>query len=294
MNKLVLLPVALCFTTSCIREDLSTCPPLQIDVVVKDKNYANVTDADGYEMPKDESLPFKDFVSTLYYRICDVNTGAVIKEQTSVQVTGEAKTFPIELPVELPFGQYALTVWGNLPTERPVGESADCVDLYVGAAQASDIYVATDTINYSMLQSHFTSKLERTKGKLLVLAEQLPDSVNHAQYTVRDVYSSVTSFLSYQKPVTLSFEVPWQNQSPLLSSVLLAPSSQGGKSGMHMNFVHRNESIKEVWQPEDITLSMKRNKLTIVRYVYQKQPDVFDIYVLVDDTWEKVHGMNVD
>lgn len=63
---------------------------------------------------------------------------------------------------------------------------------------------------------------------------------------------------------------------------------------MHMSFVHRNESIKEVWQPEDITLSMKRNKLTIVRYVYQKQPDVFDIYVLVDDTWEKVHGMNVD
>ena len=41
-------------------------------------------------------------------------------------------------------------------------------------------------------------------------------------------------------------------------------------------------------------LSPHRNELTVLKYIYQEQEDDFAIYLLVNDNWEKIHGMTID
>ena len=74
MRKLFLLTGIVCLMSSCIRQELAPCPPLQINVAVKDKNYFNAQDAAEIVGVKDENLPFKDYVSTLYYIITEAET----------------------------------------------------------------------------------------------------------------------------------------------------------------------------------------------------------------------------
>ena len=59
--------------SSCLRDDLQPCPPLQVTLSVKDKNYFNVASAQklGMAEPVDENLPFRSYVSTLYYVLHD-------------------------------------------------------------------------------------------------------------------------------------------------------------------------------------------------------------------------------
>lgn len=64
--KVIILGMAVAMScTSCIREDLDQCPPLSVDIEVKDKNYANVEQVD-IEEEEDENQPFSYFVPTLY------------------------------------------------------------------------------------------------------------------------------------------------------------------------------------------------------------------------------------
>ena len=43
---LYVLPVAVCLLwSSCIRDSIPPCPPLQVTLTVKDKNYFNIDDA---------------------------------------------------------------------------------------------------------------------------------------------------------------------------------------------------------------------------------------------------------
>ena len=77
------LPVAMCLLwSSCIRDTVPPCPPLQVTLTVKDKNYFNIDDAVklGLMERKAENLPFRDYVSTLYYVVNDAE-GNVVAEQ---------------------------------------------------------------------------------------------------------------------------------------------------------------------------------------------------------------------
>ena len=49
-------------------------------------------------------------------------------------------------------------------------------------------------------------------------------------------------------------------------------------------------------EPEDVKLTMSRNVVTVVRFVYQEGTpgDGFAIYVLVNDNWEQIHSMEID
>lgn len=71
---LYVLPVTVCLLwSSCIRDSIPPCPPLQVTLTVKDKNYFNIDDAVklGLMERKAENLPFRDYVSTLYYIVHD-------------------------------------------------------------------------------------------------------------------------------------------------------------------------------------------------------------------------------
>ena len=67
--KVIIYGMALAISfTSCVREDLDQCPPLRINIEVKDKNYFNVGQT-APEEKRDENQAFRSFVPSLSYRL---------------------------------------------------------------------------------------------------------------------------------------------------------------------------------------------------------------------------------
>lgn len=292
MRKLCLLISCICLMTSCIRQELAPCPPMQIDVVVKDKNYFNVEDASGILERKDENLPFKDYVSTLYFMIKEAESGKVIQERTTFEVAGDEKKYSILLPEELPYGKYIVTVWGNLKTERPIGDDAAYEDMLSEETLNRDIYVVSDTLDYEIGKENFELGLERTRGKLLIQAQNVPDYVDHSAKSISNVFQYVGRNLNYAVAGTVETDTLWQERNQIQTETLLCPSTSIKNSKLQVRF--ENTKTGKILTPEDIQITMSRNMLTIVRYVYQEESDDFGIYVLIDDNWEEVHGMEVE
>ncbi len=130
--------------SGCVRDDLADCPPLQIMVEVIDKNYENIADAEalGMDVRKAEDLPFRSYVNSLYYVITDAEE-KVVKEQAYFRVENEDKEQFITLPSDLPYGKYAVTVWGNLSTTPVSPDDYRSLTLEGTAAAAADVYFIT-------------------------------------------------------------------------------------------------------------------------------------------------------
>ena len=79
MSKLIGYLIGICVVcSSCLRDDIPPCPPLQITLEVKDKNYFNIAEVErrGLAERVDENLPFREYVSTLFYALYDAETVA--------------------------------------------------------------------------------------------------------------------------------------------------------------------------------------------------------------------------
>lgn len=152
MYRAALALAAILALASCIRDEIALCPPLHVNIAVKDKNYFNIDGAErlGYEERLAEDLPFNRYVSTLYYILHDAATGAVVQEQTVQQVTSGDRTISVSFPDDLPFGSYIITVWGNLQSERPLGDNPTASDLHLYNAEAT-------TSTSSLIRSSTTS-----------------------------------------------------------------------------------------------------------------------------------------
>lgn len=321
----LLLPVLLAGLafTSCIRDEIAECPPLRITVEVKDKNYFNIDDvaAKGLIEKKDENLPFREYVSTLYYIVYD-EAGNVVAEQPNREVTGDAKEAVIELPSDLPYGKYRVTVWGNMKSERPLGDDPTTAELEHSDAANNDVYLTENEIDYQLGAEHHTVSLERTKGRLIITAEGLPDYIDFSEKTVFDVYSVVTTGFDYSVLTDLTSQTRWPQKNKMMTHTLTCPSKQMEKSTLDVSF-HDFDAIQQAdmtragdgrngfrsLYPEDIKITMGRNELTVVKYIFVEQgepepdpdpdPDPspegkFIIYVLVNDNWEQIHGLVVE
>ena len=137
MFVLMWLPVLL---VSCIRDELPPCPPLSLHVGVADYNYSNAGSfAD--EPIKPEQAPLSTYVKSLAWRIVDVQTGRVVAEQPVLPASDTACQATINLPADLPFGKYAVTVWGGLENETELPE-------VLPLDEAGDPYLVSDTVQY--------------------------------------------------------------------------------------------------------------------------------------------------
>lgn len=140
--------------TSCIRDEIAECPPMRITLAVKDKNYFNIDDvvAKGLIDKKDENLPFREYVSTLYYIVRD-QQGNIVAERATYEVTGDAKEGVIDMPIDLPYGKYRITVWGNLKSEEPLGDDLISAELEHADAASRDVYLADAEVKYALGRS---------------------------------------------------------------------------------------------------------------------------------------------
>lgn len=309
MNRFCRIVLALMLVAglgACVREKLPDCPPLQVTLTVKDKNYFNIDDAVklGLAERKAEDLPFRDYVHALYYVVHDAE-GNVVAEQKNTEVTGDEQTQVISLPVSLPYGIYTVTVWGNMDSEAPLGDDPTTADLETEGAAANDIFLASGTFDYQYGKEAFSLALERTKGNLLIKAEGIPDNIDFSTKNVEDVFESVDAFFSYSGLTDIHTELEWEVRNEIQSQTLMCPSPSYEGTTLGVSFIDRSAvaaqqagsravATRPVLEPEDVHITMGRNEITILKYVYNTAEDGFNIFLRVNDRWEQIHSMVVD
>ena len=305
---LYVLPVAVCLLwSSCIRDSIPPCPPLQVTLTVKDKNYFNIDDAVklGLMERKAENLPFRDYVSTLYYIVHDAE-GKVVAEQKNTLVDNDDQTQLITLPESLPYGKYTLTVWGNMKSDEPLGEDATTAEMEAVGAAANDIYLASTTFDYRYGSEEHSLAMERTKGNLLIKAEGIPDNIDFSTKDIYDIYNFVDNGFQYSTLTDIHTELDWQEiRSEIKSETLMCPSPSYEGSTLSVMFIDKSAAgiqgratYYPTLDPQDVNITMGRNEITILKYVYVDEggngEGDFEIYLRVNDNWELLHGMELD
>lgn len=287
----------------CIRDSLPACPPFKITLTVKDKNYFNIDDAVklGYLERKAEDLPFRDYVGTLYYVVHDAD-GEVVAEQKNFEVNNEEQTQVITLPVSLPYGKYTVTVWGNMRSEAPLGEDATTAEMEEVGAAANDIYLASATFDYQYGNEEHSLAMERTKGNLLIKAEGIPDNIDFSTKDIEDIFGLVDNGFNYSRLTDIHTELDWMVHNDIMSETLMCPSPSYEGSTLSVMFIDKSAvqtqqgraaTLAPTLEPQDVHITMGRNEITILKYVYTADK-TFDVFVRVNDNWEDIHGMEVE
>lgn len=283
----------------CVRDELEPCPPLGIQLEVEDKNYVNVLGANrlGLEEIRSEELPFASYVSSLRYRLTDAETGEVIVEQPLTAVEGERKTVTIPVPEDIPFGRYVLTAWGNLPEAgaEALGEDFDQLTLHPDNQPGADIYLVSDTLAYNEMEYTYTLGMKRVKGKLIVAVEDMPDAYRYSEKEISDIRGQVDARFAYDGSRSFRLATVWPEPERIVTKTLLAPSIEKDGSLFKIRFYVGDNPKADNWiAPEDVCVTMRRNELTVLRYVYDPCCCTFKIYILVNDNWELLHIMEID
>lgn len=287
------LLLALCGFSSCLRDKIADCPPLQVCIEVKDKNYFNV-DRVKLEEKKGEDLAFREYVPTLYYVLRDAATGEVVEERGVFDITGDGKNCPLVFCDCIPHGKYVLTVWGGLDDVTPLGDDPLAALLHAENEEGADIYLAHDTLLYDAWNNNRTVEMERTKGKLIVRMENLPENVNYSTMTTAGVYANVDHRFNYSGTASVSKPFEWEPASEVTTKTVLAPSLKENSSAVNLNFYSQPDKQAPILNPGNINVTMKRNELTVLKYVYDDGQGGIACYILVNGNWELIHGMIVD
>lgn len=276
--------------SSCVRDEIEPCPPLSVNLVVKDKNYFNVDKVD-LEERLSEDLPFRQYVPTLYYKLLEASTGRVISEKKLFEVTGSEKEYPITFDSDLPHGTYILTVWGNLKDSSPLNDDCTTATLHPENVPGNDLYMTHDTLVYDAFNYDYTAELERTKGKLIIQVVGLPKKVNYSDKTIDGLFQSVDLSFNYTGRVSVHTQADWEAASEIVTKTVLSPSIKEKGSLLSVNFYDHSERLIPTLIPKNVNITMSRNMLTVLKYVYDEGKGEFVIYILINDNWEKEHGL---
>lgn len=303
--KALLLAGSVCFAPAgCIRESLSSCPALSISLSVKDKNYFNIDDAAklGLMERRADTLPFRAYVHSLYYVLHD-EQGQLVAEQRNVRIQNDDLIQHVDIPNDLRYGRYTLTVWGNLDNEESLGENAAQAGMESAGTAANDIYLGCATFDYRYGNEIHTLALERTKGNLLIQAEGLPDNIDFSTKNIGGVYGVVDNAFAYSEPTNVQTALDWTVQNDIQTQTLMCPSESFEGSTLNIVFFDKSQidsssraTLYPSLSPQDINITMGRNEITILKYVYRESSagGDFEIYLRINDNWELLHEMEID
>ncbi len=277
---------------SCVREDIPPCPVLSVQVAVKDKNYFNVRQVEQ-EPTRSEDLAFREYVPTLYYRLCPLGSDDAVAEEGLFEVTGEEQEYAIRFSDALPHGTYVLTVWGGLKDLSALDASRTSLDLHPEGTEGEDVYLTCDTLVYDAWNYDYTVEMERTKGKLIVLATNLPGDIRWSGQTDNGLYRTVDRTFDYAGQTAVTTVGEWASaEQAILTKTVLSPSPQTNGTVQQMRFYDAADRLLPAAVPDDVTLTVRRNELTVLKYVYEEER--FIVFVLVNGDWERIHDMVID
>ncbi|MDE7436928.1 MAG: hypothetical protein K2M93_00435 [Muribaculaceae bacterium] len=294
--KIAILLFLSTVTVSCIRDELQECPPLRVNIAVKDKNYFNVDNV-ALEERKSENLPFREYVPTLFYTLRDLKTGEIVDESDVINVKGDNQVYTADFCPCIPHGTYILTVWGGMKDMDSHNDDYTSMTFHPEHINGRDMYLVNDTLEYTPTKYDYTVEMERVKGKLIIQAENLPEGIEFSEKSVNNLFGGVNHKFEYSGTTHVATSQQWQGNE-VITKTILAPSISEKASKLEVrlhdgSLLSRSGdlSIIDAYQ---VSITMSRNKLTVVRYVWNQYKNDFDIYVLIDDNWEKVHGMQIE
>lgn len=287
---LLLAPLLL---SSCIHDDLDLCPTLQVQLTVTDKNYSNVASV-PQETPKSEALAFEAYIPTLYYALRDVATGNIVEERGVFSVTSSEQILPLNFDSSVPFGKYVLTVWGGLPDNFSLVDRSLTSIIHKGTEEGSDIYLVHDTLVYDINHNAYTLGMKRVTGKLIIDVTNLPTYVNYVSKSISNIFQQVNYQFTYTNPVTVSKSDTWTPSEEVVLHTKLAPSTGELNSLLHLDFYDNPSLAIPTLTPKDVNVTMKRNELTTLKYVYDDKTQDFIIYMWMNDGWEIVNDLGIN
>ena len=296
IKKLLPLVCIALAATGCIRDEIADCPPLTVTLSVKDKNYFNVDDVDLVEA-RAEDLPFRDYVSNLHWSLRDAKSGKIIDESPAVEVTGNEQTVGLNISPDIPFGDYVLTVWGGLSDADALSEAKDQLRFHPANLEGDDVYMTCLHLTYDAWHYDYTAEMERTKGKLIIEKINLPSTVTASDKSITGLYGAVDHEFTYSGVTSVTKHAPVAPGAQVISETLLSPSVEGERARLHTVFhLSGAESRADATTltPADVDIELKRNELTVVRYLWNDEKQEFEIYVLIDATWRQIIKLDVD
>ena len=293
----VLLWTAAAALTSCIRKEVEDCQPLSVSIAVGDKNYSNIDEMVSLGaplQPEDESQPFVHYVKKLYYVLQDKATGKTLYTRHLHDVTGDHAMATAYLPADLPFGEYILTVWGNIQSETPISEDGTSYNFHIDQSPGYDVYMTCDTLLYDAYHARHTVSLRRLKGRLIIKAEQMPDGIRLSRKTIDGLSATVGQDMEYNGTATVATAIEWdETPEEMNSHTYLSPTSEGQQSRLDMAFYSDPEAETPLVAPETYPVPMERNTITYVRYVYNHATERVDAYLAVDAGWKQINDLEL-
>lgn len=281
---LMWLPVLL---VSCIRDELQPCPPLALHVGVADCNYSNAGSfAD--EQIKPEQAPLSTYVKSLAWHIVDVQTGHVVVEQHVLPTSDTVGQATINLPADLPFGRYAVTVWGGLENETV---SPDILPL----DEPGDPYLVCDTVQYDAWHYAHTLLLKRIKSKLHIEVENLPQQYHAAALSITGtgLFAEVDNRFCYNGECVMR-QCSQLAGTEVNTHTILPPSVAHNATRVSIGIYDENGYPVPQLAPADVVTTLYRNTITGLRYVYDIEKKGYDIYVRINDEWEAAHTLDIE
>lgn len=296
-HRLIPLLLSVVVLSSCIRDDIQPCPPLQVKIDIQDKNYSNIDFVEqhtGLDHRRDETMSFRSYIQKLFYALYDLETGDIVMVRHLHDVTGDAAMATVYLPEDLPFGRYGLMVWGNINSEEGILADGrfDTYDLHTGGVEGYDVYMTAAELLYDEWHYEYIVKLKRLKGKLIMQAEGFPDEIGWSKKVVSNVMGNVNYELHYSESEDVTTQRSWGKTSAYVSQTYIAPSASESGSDIKALLYDSPDMKESVIEVQPATATFKRNEITVLRYVYDPGTGTTDTFILLDDGWNEI--INLD
>ncbi|MBK5722936.1 hypothetical protein JGH11_18870 [Dysgonomonas sp. Marseille-P4677] len=276
--------------TSCVKESLLECPyQYKIRVFVKDKNYNN-SSAIGIDTI-DENLPFKQYVSNIYYTLQNINTGENVINPFEKNITGDEKEIDIILD-QIPDGEYRLTIWGNI---EAIGNTVeDPSILHENKEEDTDEYIATEiiAIKTGLVQTKSIG-LERIKGKLVVTLNNLPDYITQIREDVTSIYQTIDNNRKYSQETDVEKTFLKSTLSLKQISTFLAPTTDRNISILSLSF-YRSDNSEPIVIVTPIEINITKNEITAVTINYNSSQNQLEVWVYIDNEWTLIQLLDIN
>lgn len=292
-HRLIPILLSAVVLSSCIRDDIQPCPPLQVMIDIQDKNYDNIDYVEkttGLDHRIDERQSFRSYIQKLFYALYDLETGEIVTVRHLHEVTGDAAMATVYLPENLPFGRYGLMVWGNINSEEGILTDGryDTYDLHTGGVEGYDVYMTADELLYDAWHYEYVVRLKRLKGKLIIQAEGFPDGIGWSQKVVSNVMGNVDYEMHYSESEDVITERTWERTSDFVSNTYIAPSASESGSQIKAHLYENLDMTGPVMDLQPVTTTFRRNEITVLRYVYDADTGTTDIFILLNDGWNEI------